>query len=193
MEENRSTLLYGVVCRGLKAAKISPAEVGDQFIYNEMRQAQLDIISRTYSKRIVIVELVEGVPEYQLSLKLEDIDSFTHSGKSFFITGIDPVYSTAYYVGTIDDNGLMTVFPAPDKDAGRLEILSNEDYQNLIISDTIEPEIPVYWDKAIEYYTLAQLIPEMRDKFMSYYEHEIEVKKGTSRRNRPPLERASVL
>jgi hypothetical protein len=98
-------------------------------------------------------------------------------------------------LGTII-GGRLKVYPVPDSsyDGDEIKLWVYKKSGGSSISSTVEPEVDPEFDKALEYFALAELIPD-RKISMSYkadFNSEVEEKAGLSHRKTHNLQRASV-
>lgn len=89
-------------------------------------------------------------------------------------------------------NNKLNMYPIPTSDYNGDIIILYVYLSSSItaITEAVEPEIPSYWDKAIEYYTTSQFVMN-KDKgiYLQLFEKEIQTKKSIAHVKRHNIER----
>lgn len=196
---NRSTNIKSRIFRSLNKNGVKNSDVVDTEIYDEIEKAQDHIISEVCTDKTVKIAMIDGVKEYDLTTepyisgstiqrrrniasvkvvqKPSDWTDFEIVSNNEFVNFNNNLSASSSQpvIGTIIDSKLI-VSPTPDSTVEGDEIelyvyLSSSMGQ--IDKDT-EPEIPEYFDKALEYFATAQfLIGEAMFAYMKLFNEEL--------------------
>ena len=201
----RSENILGRVRRNLSNAKMLHTKIEDTFIYDEMQNAQNDIIVRFGKETSFNITLVDGTSDYSLVISSEkiikgikeiifpttwtDVSDYTIERKIGIEFVENNIWNEIIKTGatntyplwaTVFDNTLK-LNPTPGSEIADdvLEVWCFLSAAETTIGDAVAPEIDSYWDKAIEYYATAQFVPEkLSDKYEARYEKEVRQRSG---------------
>lgn len=213
---NRSTNIKGRVLRNLKRHGFNNSEVLDPEIYDELTQAQNQIISDVATDIKLTVTLEADLDSYPLStdsgdnpsrrniasikiLKLPSTwtNNFTVVSNLEFIEKVNAsAYASASHpvIGTVIDNELQ-LYPTPTDtdDEQELEFYVYLSSATQDIDEETLPELPSMWDKCLEFYTTAQFLSGVeREQWLVEYEKEVKRLRPVTHRKHHNLQSQDV-
>lgn len=209
---NRSTNIKGRVLRNLKRHGYTVSDVTDDEIYDELSQAQNNIISEVQFRKVISITLQTDEDTYPLttgdgksniaSVKLLKLPTgwrykFSIVDNDEFIKTVNENPATSLkqpVIGTVIENSIK-LFPVPSAIYNNVSLefwctlkSSRED-----INGIIQPEIPAVWDKALELYATSQFLSgDERTQYLSEYANELRRLRPMVGRDNHPLQRNNL-
>lgn len=194
----RSESIYGKVIRNVeKYRKFSDADFA--FIWDEINSAITEIISRVIIQKSIEIPLGSDQSDYDLQAYVRSIaailrpeiwteqisivtkenwDRITHIDSA----SIQPLWGTIYEskVRFYPVSNLPYTVAEDTEGTQKITAICDLKAPSVIVSATVEPEIPNIWDKAIEFYATAQFLAgDEETKYLLYFDQQVKEKAAT--------------
>ncbi|MEM3091548.1 MAG: hypothetical protein QXD05_00220 [Candidatus Pacearchaeota archaeon] len=189
---NRSTKIKSNILSNLKRHGLYESDVTDEEIYSQMQRAQDLIINETGIIKEIEITLHQNQVEYILSSdqskrnvavikSIKIPDNWVYGFE--ILTNKEFLYRQRHYtygisqpvIGTVYDNKLI-VYPKPgaNYEGNIIKLIVNLSSSTSTINETTDPELPEYFDKAIELYATSQLFAgNLRVQFLNEFNYEL--------------------